>query len=541
MRKNLQNRREFLKAAAMSIAVTGLSGCSEATQSFGGKGDKTNLLFIMTDQQRSDTLSIAGNTVLETPNLDRLAKQGAFFKNAYTPCAVCAPARASILTGHIVEHTGAKTNAKAYYIVEDGLMSMPTFDEILTEHGYHCEYYGKWHTVSSHSEVYKNPVKEAKNGKSIFGPGGQRHVYMDYLDKRDLKREPKSGELTDKFTARPYRTDPLDKHHGMTDAELKASKVKYPQCDLHGELKMNKENTITAFQAKQTIEAIERLKDKPFSITCSFHFPHAPMLPPEPYYSMYPAEDMVPPASISDDMVNSPYRTANGRLANPEYADPQKIKYMISNYYGLVKEIDDWVGTILNTLEKHGLTEKTLVIFTSDHGEMLGAHGLREKNVFYEESAHIPLLIRLPGKINSNTRVNGYVSLVDLFPTILDYLEMGAHKSDGKSLRGLIEGTDKEHGKYVVTEWDYRGDISPNYMIIKDGWKLIIPYSTSSKVINAMYDLNADPYEMNNLIGKNPNRQRYAEKTEELRACLLEWLKKNHSKHYKGVKERELI
>ena len=541
MRKNFQNRREFLKAAAMSIAVTGLSGCSEGLQSFGNKGDKPNLLFIMTDQQRSDALSIAGNTVLETPNLDRVAKQGAFFRNAYTPCAVCAPARASILTGYIVEHTGAKTNAQAYYVEEDGLMPMPTFDEILTEHGYHCEYYGKWHTVSSHSEVYKNPVKEAKNGKSIFGPGGQRYVYLDYLDKRDPNREPKSGELVDKFTGRPYRTDPLDKHHGMTDAELKASKTKYPQCDLHGELKMNKENTLTAFQAKQTIEAIERLKDRPFSITCSFHFPHAPMLPPEPYYSMYPAKDMIPPVSISDEMVNSPYRTANGRLGNPEYADPQKIKYMISNYYGLVKEIDDWVGAILDTLEKHGLTEKTLVIFTSDHGEMLGAHGLREKNVFYEESAHIPLLIRLPGKINSNTKVNGYVSLVDLFPTILDYLEMGTHKSDGKSLRGLIEGTDKEHGKYVVTEWDYRGDVSPNHMIVKDGWKLIIPYSKTSKVLNAMYDLNTDPHEMNNLLGKNPNRHRFAEKAEELRTCLLEWLEKSGSKHYKGVKERELI
>jgi arylsulfatase A-like enzyme len=304
---------------------------------------------------------------------------------------------------------------------------------------------------------------------------------------------------------------------------------------------MNKENTLTAFQAKQTIEAIERLKDRPFSITCSFHFPHAPMLPPEPYYSMYPARDMIPPVSISDEMVNSPYRTANGRLGNPEYADPQKIKYMISNYYGLVKEIDDWVGAILDTLEKHGLTEKTLVIFTSDHGEMLGAHGLREKNVFYEESAHIPLLIRLPCKINSNTKVNGYVSLVDLFPTILDYLEMGTHKSDGKSLRGLIEGTDKEHGKYVVTEWDYRGDVSPNHMIVKDGWKLIIPYSKTSKVLNAMYDLNTDPHEMNNLLGKNPNRHRFAEKAEELRTCLLEWLEKSGSKHYKGVKERELI
>jgi arylsulfatase A-like enzyme len=256
---------------------------------------------------------------------------------------------------------------------------------------------------------------------------------------------------------------------------------------------------------------------------------------------MYPAKDMVPPVSIDDDMSNSPYAAANGRKDLPEYRDKDKIKYMISDYYGLIKEIDNWVGEILKTLDNHGLTENTLVIFVSDHGEMLGSHGMREKNVFYEESSHIPLMMRFPGHIKGNTTVNGYVSTVDLFATILDYLEIKEYKSDGKSLRGLIEGTDLEHGKYVVTEWDYRGDTEPNYMIVKDGWKLIIPYSEKSTVINAMYDLNSDPYEMNNLIGKNPNRHRYAERTEELRACLLEWLKKNGSSHYEGVRKRKLI
>jgi len=540
VKANLQNRREFLKAASTSVTAMGLFGCAKESQGLERENGKPNLLFIMTDQQRYDALSIAGNTVLETPNLDRLARQGAYFSNAYTPCAVCAPARASILTGHTVEHTGANTNARSYDVDRE-LLTMPTFDEILTDQGYHCEYYGKWHTLSCLADVYKNPIKAAQNGRSIFGPGGQRHIYLDYLEKHATKRKVQAGELTDKFTTMPYRTDPLDKHHGMTDAELKASKAKYPQCDMHGESKLPQELTLTAFQARQTIEAIERLKDAPFSITCSFHFPHAPMLPPEPYYSMYPAHDMVPPVSISDPMENSPYRTANGRLGNPEYADPEKIKYMISNYYGLVREIDDWLGKILGTLDKHGLTDKTLVIFTSDHGEMLGAHGLREKNVFYEESAHIPLMIRYPDAIKPNTRVKGYVSLVDLFATILDYLNVKAHKSDGKSLRDLMEGADTAHGQYVVTEWDYRGDIESNYMLVKDGWKLIIPYSKESKVINAMYNLNADPHEMNNLLGTNPNRQGYAEKAEELRRCLLAWLKKNKSKHYECVKERELI
>jgi len=502
---------------------------------------RPNLLFIMTDQQRWDALSIAGNTVLKTPNLDRLARQGACFKNAYTPCAVCAPARSSILTGHTVEHTGMRTNDRAYHYREEGLMVMPTFDEILAGAGYHCEYYGKWHSQTSHTHIYKNPAKAAKNGRSIFDHGGQKFMHLDYLDVHAPRREPGQGELIDNMSERPYRTNPMDRFHGTPYADLKAAKIKLLQCDQHGELLMLRQHTLTAFQARQTIEAIERLKDRPFSITCSFHFPHAPMLPTEPYYNMYPTKDMKPPVSIDDDMSNSPYAGANGRKHLPEYRDREKIKHMISEYYGLVKEIDDWVGEILRTLDKHGLTGNTLVIFTSDHGEMLGAHGMREKNVFYEESAHIPLIIRLPNRIKSNSTVQGYVSSVDLFATIMDYLDVEEHRSDGKSLRGLIEGTDTEHGKYVVTEWDYRGDVENNYMIVKDGWKLIIPYSTSSKVINAMYDLNTDPCEMNNLLGKNPDRDRYAEKAEELRACLLQWLRKNGSRHYEGVRDRTIV
>jgi len=502
---------------------------------------KKNLLFIMTDQQRYDALSIAGNTVLETPNLDRLAEQGAWFKNAYTSCAVCSPARSTILTGYTVENTGMRRNDRAYYYDEEEVMTMPTFDEILTEEGYHCEYYGKWHSQTSHTAVYKNPKQASKNGKSVFGHGGQKFVHLDYLEEHVPRKELGPGELYDRMTNRPYATDPLDSHHGMTNEELIASEEKYPQCDMHGALQIPKEHTLTAFQAKECIEAIERLKDRAFSITCSFHFPHAPMLPPEPYYSMYPAEEMQPPASLKDDMENSPYKNANGRPGLPEYSDPEKIKYMISNYYGLVKEIDDWVGEILAKLDELGLSEQTLVIFTSDHGEMLGAHGLREKNVFYEESAHVPLIMRFPGEIQSKTRVDAYVSNVDLFATILDYLEVKEHPSDGYSLRDLIEGTVTGHGEYVVTEWNYRGDISPNYMIVRDGWKLMIPYSKSSSVINALYDLNNDPYEMNNLLGKNPERTLYEERVEELRACLLEWLEKNGSKHYQGVKERKLI
>jgi arylsulfatase A-like enzyme len=335
--------------------------------------------------------------------------------------------------------------------------------------------------------------------------------------------------------------NPLDKRYGMTNEEVLHLNKKYIQPDLHGESTTPAEHSFTAFHAKQTMEALERNKNNTFSITCSLHFPHAPMLPVKPYSKMYPVKEMPVPVSIADPMLNSPYRSQNGRLENPEYADPEKIKYMISDYYGLVSEIDDWVGKILDKLDELGLSDNTMVIFTSDHGEMLGSHGMREKNVFYEESAHIPLMIRFPGKIKSETIVNGYLSNMNLFATIFDYLQLPEYPSDAKSLRGLIEKTDKSFGKYVVTEWLYNEDRQPAYMIVKDNWKLFIPYSAESKVINTLFNLKNDPHEMNNLLGSNPEKVKYMKKAQELRKDLLSWLKKHKSKHYEGVKARKLI
>ena len=163
-----------------------------------------NLLFIIVDQQRYDALSIAGNPIVKTPNLDKLARQGAYFKNAYTPVAVCGPARSSILTGTTMNTHQVTTNNKTYNYNDAPVMTMKTFDEILTEKGYHAEYYGKWHVLTTHSEVYKNQIKYAKNGKNIFEPQGQRHLYLDYLNDVFPKMKPQKGELLDRFTKESF-------------------------------------------------------------------------------------------------------------------------------------------------------------------------------------------------------------------------------------------------------------------------------------------------------------------------------------------------
>lgn len=494
---------------------------------------KPNVLFIIVDQLRYDALSIAGNQVVKTPNIDRIARRGAYFKNNYTPMAVCAPARAAILTGRTVENTRVTNNELASMPVT-GVMPQRTYDEILTPLGYRAEYYGKFHSPEFHNKVYQNPEKLTSAGRPIFGQGMQPH-YRDFLKKIPGTTPP--SEFIDSFSGKPYTPNPLDKSFNGGVSQGK----KFIQPDFHGRLDIPDEFSITAMQAEETIEAISRLKDQPFSITCSFHLPHAPMLPTAKYYQMYQSDKMKVPVSINDDMENSPYKKSNGRLENPEYADSAKIKYMISDYYGLVKEVDDWVGKILNKLDELKLTDNTLIIFTADHGEMLGAHGLREKNVFYEESARVPLLIQFPNGIKRNTVVDHYTTGVDLFATIFDYLGQPVKPSDGLSLRDLIEKKKTARPDYIVTEWLYRGDSEPNYMIVKDGWKMFIPQTSTSQVIDVLYNLKEDPHEMNNLIGNNVNRKRYAAKVTELQADLVQWLSKNNSNFQAGVNSRVII
>jgi arylsulfatase A-like enzyme len=240
---------------------------------------------------------------------------------------------------------------------------------------------------------------------------------------------------------------------------------------------------------------------------------------------MYPPEKMVPPVSINDDMADSPYLKFK-KGTDEKYSDPKMIQYFISEYFALVKEVDDRVGQILDKLDELGLTDNTLVIFTSDHGEMLGSHGMRGKFCFYEESSHIPMMLRFPGRIKPGTKVKAPVSNMDLFATILDYLDMSPNPSDGKSLRGLIEGNVNGKDKYVVTEWlsDLQG--KPSHMVLKGGWKLMRPHHAAKKVKKALYNLNDDPHELKNLVADRADSKAYAVKVTELETCFQDWMKR---------------
>jgi len=514
-----------------TLLVAGLALLAPLPTLQAAAAPKINLLFIITDQQRWDALSCAGNPVLKTPHLDQLAQQGARFTRFYSACPVCVPARTAILTGHSIESNHVLSNSD---VDPADAPPFPSFDQILLRRGYHGEYHGKYHSPYTLALDYTQPVRWL-NGKKV-PPGckatmSEEETFRAYLAANVPQRALKPGELRQSVGI--YTPIKLDENYGKPQPE-KAS-----QAEAYGRLEVPKEYSLTAFTAQEGLAALERLKGGPFTLTISIGPPHPPMITPEPYYSMYPPETIPVPASIADPRDNSPYLDKHNALLNRAYRQPQFMREMASIYYGMVTEVDDWVGQILQRLEALGLADHTLVIFTSDHGEMLGDHGLHGKFVFYEGSVHVPLLLRLPGVIAPHTVIPAPAAHVDLFPTILDYCGVSGAASEGHSLRPLIEGRETGEGRVVVSEWP--STQVPGFMVCDGRWKLLYGRAADAPSLDALYDLQTDPNEMNNLIGRNPDKEKHRPEVARLKGQLVDWLAQVKSPHLDSVRARPLF
>ncbi|MCD6354248.1 MAG: sulfatase-like hydrolase/transferase [Prolixibacteraceae bacterium] len=512
--------------------------CLTQTISAQTKATQPNILVIMTDQQAFSALGYSGNKIIKTPNIDRLASQGVYFSQAVTQCPVCAPARTSILTGRTTEKTTIRSNRD----IHGNDCYYPTFDEILAKRGYKTEYCGKYHSPEHMARVYMNPPVDGMTGTDPIVHW--EPIYVKYIQNKFPERPLKKGELYETSFyggTVPYKLDPPDSQYEKVMAGEKVEKAelkKISQADVHGVLDLPAEYTITAVQGKQTIAALERLKDNQFILTCSFHCPHVPITPSEPYASMYNAKDMITPVSIEDRRENSPYHP--GKIFSP-YNEKEKVQYMTANYYAFVTEVDDWVGKILNKLDELKLAENTLVIFVSDHGEMLGAHGMRGKFCFYEESVRVPLIFRFPGKIKAGTVISNPVSTFNIYPTILDYAGVNNIASDGYSLKGIMEKGESPKYDFAVSEWSWKNESVPSIMIRTNRWKLMTTHRKGGKNVEALFDLKNDPYEMNNLLGSNPERFKYKATAEDLRSKLVGYLKDINYPLVDGIEQRILI
>jgi arylsulfatase A-like enzyme len=529
------NKSSYFKVSKIScISLLSLAIIPDLVYS---QDSMPNILIIMTDQQAWDALGYSGNKIIKTPNLDRLAREGVLFTQAITPCPLCVPARTSILTGRLIEKNAIRSNSDIR--VND--YKYPTYDELLTQKGYVTEYHGKFHAPEHMARIYSNPPKFGMSGSELIERW--RPLYIEFLKNNIQERPLQAGELYENTFFKgmvPYKPNPLDRRYRyLPDGIIPEEELirKLGQDDSHGVLALSSNLTVSSFQAQEAMDAITRLKDKSFIITCSFFYPHSPIVPSEPYASMYKPEDMVPPVSIRDKREDSPYKTS---MIDSLYSDPDMIKYMIANYYALVTEIDSWVGKILSLLDKYNLTEKTLVIFVSDHGEMLGAHGMKGKSCFYEESVRVPLILCFPGKIKSNQRIDVPVSTMNIFPTILDYAGLTNIQSDGYSLKGLMEGRPPRYD-FAVSEWNKNNRTVPSIMIRTKEWKLMTTNCSDQNNVDVLYNLENDPYELNNLLVNKSESYKYMDTIKMLRGKLIEYLKSVNYPLTDGIVNRKIL
>lgn len=432
-----------------------------------------NILWIGVDQMRADTPAYAGNRVCQTPNLDRLASGGVNFARAYAPSSLCTPSRASMLTGRYAFNHGMGTNCDMYHALA---RELPDPEQLLhwrlQDVGYRCGFAGKWHVGTE-----LGPVDYGFEGLNLTGYG-------------DLKKEPGFQRyLQENGLAYGALLDPIYGNPGAKT--LLAGRWNGPV-----------ESTPTHYLATYTVELLEALaaRQQPFFLTCQFWAPHPPHLPSPEFAGRHDRAAIRPWINFDDGYTDKPERVkrfrANFYRQLPE--DWAGWREIVGLYYDYTTLVDAEIGRILDRLDELGLTADTIVIFTSDHGDMTGSHGgLFDKGFMYEEAHRVPLLVRWPGQIKGGTTSEALVYNMDVFPTILDILGQADESLDGRSLLPLLHAPDHHGRESVYLEFHgIRYLYSQRALITQDGLKYIFTPGDRDEV----YDLNADPGELRNLV-----------------------------------------
>lgn len=350
---------------------------------------KPNILLIMTDQHRGDCLGCNGNSFIETPNIDFIASGGTTFLNAYSPSPSCVPARACLMTGMTPWNTGILGMGRGQKPMGTGFMH--TIPGELSRAGYHTQGIGKMHFDPQRSLLgFHNTILD-ESGR--VKDKGFVSDYMKWFEENKTGSYGMSDHAIDwnSWMARPYH----------------APEYLHP----------------TNWTVNEAIGFLNRRDpEKPFFLKVSFARPHSPYDPPQHYYDLYIERDIPEPyigdwASMHDDPVEAKnYAAWRGKRSKTE------TRRARAAYYGSITHIDSQIGRLLIHIRKSGLFENTIIIFTSDHGDMLGDHNLWRKTYAYEGSARIPMILRLPssmGKPLSNVNMTP-VSLYDIMPTFLE-------------------------------------------------------------------------------------------------------------------------
>lgn len=477
-----------------------------------------NALLFLTDQQRKDSIGAYGNPLAGTPNLDRLAREGVRFDRCYTQNPFCSPARASILTGLY-----PRTHGVWYNQVRFDEVGAPTLGDILQAHGYRTGSVGKIHL------------------QPWFGrhpPGGWEES-MDYWQKH-----PEMSDWHGPFCGFQEVDMTIGHVHYSTGAGHYAAYIEreFPggaelllrdnalADDGYFETWRNaipEEHHYNTWIADRTIEMIDRFAGEPFFIHCSFPDPHHPFSACEPYASMYSPDDMPDPlaASLHElDAMPDIYRAChlgeeNYFSRSPSFPDRiagAPLREMTAQAYGMITHVDHCIGRVMGRLAEDGLLDQTLVIFTSDHGELLGDHGLLLKGPFYYQSLlNVPLIMRSP-RATPGAHA-GLTAHVDLVPTVLEHLDLECPDYlPGRSLDAPLQGGQARARDAVLTE--FRPPGGPNMKILHtDEWKYVY---YGGEECGELFNVTDDPQERTNLF----NTPEHAETQRRLHGRLLDEL-----------------
>lgn len=444
-------------------------------------GKRKNVLLILSDQQRWDTVSAYGcNDICRTPHIDALAEEGMKFRNAFTTSAICAPSRASIMTGLYAHRHGVIDN---FTDIREGT---PLLGECMRDAGYYCGYAGKWH-VSPSKEPKECGFSEDSKAFMGYGfPGSRVFPHLRFDQPPDNTPNYYEEYLKEKGF------DHVDVSHGFM-GDNPALQIQEMFCKHEGPL----ESTIEYFVAQETNRLIEQAKnqDKPFFIWSNFWGPHSPSIVPEPYYSMYDPKSIPEHPSYCETFEDKPYGYYLSEkmwgLGNYGWAGFQEI---IARYYGHCTMIDDLVGMIVDKLKETGLYEDTIIIYGADHGDCLGAHKLIEKGAFtFDEIYRVPLVVKGAGKKDNDS----LVTLQELMPTILDVAGVKPPKPvDGESILPLMNGEKESNGrKHIFCEYHNHFYVARQRMV-RD---LDYQFTFNESERGELYDLRKDPYQLHNV------------------------------------------
>jgi len=488
-----------MKIATYLLLALSVISCSPEKE----KKEKINLLFIWTDQQRFDTMNAYGNDKIKVPNLNKLAEQCIVFEKAYVTQPVCTPSRSSVLTG-LTPHTSGCYENNIPLRAET-----KTLPELINDPEYRTAYMGKWHL-----------------GDEVFAQQGfqEWHAIED-----GYHNHYSEGKDPDKKARSSY-------HHWLVN------KGEKPNTE-DGRFSRSYSSNLPVefgkprFLEEKAIEFLEENKDNPFILYVNFLEPHSPFSSTLNEY--HDPDSLIVPEDLSVDEELS-YRDVMRKFSGDD-ATTEGTPDFVRRYWGLMSKVDMSVGKILDKLYELGLDENTLIVYTSDHGEMLGSHGLKGKRFAFDESSRIPLLVKLPG--NQKQRiVKEAVSQIDIAPSIIDYLGYPVDESlEGKSLVDVWNGGQLKDN-YVFFEMikpkTVRDKVidavssemeipmqslkeaiaaSSRVVVSPDGWKMVVSNGDKSQ----LYNLNEDPLEYMNLY----NDKQYADVVKRLTDKLMDWQK----------------